>query len=175
MKQLVSIFFLIVSIIECSSLLNDQYSDVINNFDNSINDLIKEKEFLYYTKGHHGHIWSIAIPEKDYYIIVSGNTRNDNCGIDTIFKDCQVLKWGLDSMALHSQKMDPIESSSDWPFYEQLVLFSSQNEIIFDCTNINNYSGSDSVTFNKQLNKLKYLMYWLATPIEIQKKLPAPL
>ena len=71
--------------------------------------------------------------------------------------------------------MQPVASSSYSPFYERLALFSSPKEIVFDCTNTNTYSGTDSITFNKKLNKLKYLMYWFATPMDIQKKLPSPL
>ncbi len=37
------------------------------------------------------------------------------------------------------------------------------------------YSGTDSVNFNNKLNNLKYFMYWIAVPIEIQEKLPTPL
>lgn len=66
-------------------------------------------------------------------------------------------------------------NDSYWPFHERLVLFSSKKEIIFDCADTNTYSGTDSVTFNKKLNELKYLMYWMASPKENQKKLPTPL
>ena len=174
MKHLVTIIFIIVSVIECSSLLA-QRSDIICDLGDSINDIIEEKEFLYYTKGHHGHIWSLVVPETIHYVIVSGNTRNNEIRIDTISINESVLNWGLDTLALYCQKMKPVTSSSYSPFHERLVLFSAQKEIIFDCTDTNTYSGTDSVTFNKKLNELKYLMYWLATPKEIQKKLPTPL
>ncbi len=178
MKHLVAFFSLIFSLITCSSQLETQSFDVISTLDDSITDIIEGKEFLYYTKGHHGHIWSLAVSEKGHYIIVSGNTRNNDCHIDTIaksdFVNESVLKWGLDTMALYSHKMKPVESSSYWPFYERLVLFSSHKEIMFDCIETNTYSSPDSVTFNKKLNELKYLLYWLATPIDIQKKLPTP-
>lgn len=175
MKHLVALFFLIVSVIECSSLLNGQRSEGICDWVDSIPDIIEGKEFLYYTTGHHGHIWSLAVPEENHYIIVSGNTRTNVCRIDTLSKNESTLKWGLDTMALYSHKIKPVARSSYWPFYEQLTLFSSHGEIIFDCTNTNTYICTDSVTFNKKLKELKYLMYWLATPIEIQLKLPTPL
>ncbi len=175
MKHLVSFFFLIVSVIECSSLLKSLHSDVINNFDDSITDIIEDKKFLYYTKGHHGHIWSLVVPEKSCYIIVSGNTRTNDHKIDTVYTNVSTLKWGLDTMASYCQKMKPIANVHYLPFHERLVLFSSDKEIIFDCSDTNIYSGPDSTTFNKKLNRLKYLMYWMASPIENQKRLPQPL
>lgn len=39
----------------------------------------------------------------------------------------------------------------------------------------NSFSGTDSLTFNKKLNELKYFMYWIACPTEVQEKLPTPL
>lgn len=173
MKHLAAFF--IISVIGYSSLLGSQHSEVMSHLSDSITDIIEGKEFLYYTKGHYGHIWSLAVSEKSNYIIVSGNTRNNNCHIDTISINESVLKWGLDSMALHCQKMKPVMRSFYCPFYERLILFSSQKEIVFDCTNTDTYSGIDSVIFNKKLNDLKYLMYWFATPADIQKKLPTPL
>ena len=175
MKHNVALIFLIISSIVCSSHSDSQRFDVTSSFDDTITGLIEEKEFLYYTKGHIGHIWSLAVPENDHYIIVSGNTRNNVCRIDTISINEPVLKWGFDSMALYYHKIKPIDRSFNSPFYERLVLCSPQKEIIFDCIDTYAYSGPDSVNFNNKLTKLKYLMYWLATPLEIQKKLPAPL
>ena len=175
MKYLLIIFLLIFSVIGSSSLLNNQCYDFINNFGDSITDILEDKEFLYYTKGHQGHIWAIVVSENDHFIIVSGNTRNNNCHIDTISIKESVLKWGLDTLPQYCHKMQPVVSSSYCPFYERLVLFSSTKKIIFDCTETNTYSGPDSVNFNTKLNELKYLMYWFATPIDIQKKLPTPL
>ena len=77
MKHNVALIFLIISSIVCSSHSDSQRFDVTSSFDDTITGLIEEKEFLYYTKGHIGHIWSLAVPENDHYIIVSGNTRNN--------------------------------------------------------------------------------------------------
>ena len=175
MKYLAPLLFLIVSFIVYSSQLNNQHFDVISGFNDSITNIIEEKEFLYYTKGHHGHIWSLVVSEKDRYILISGNSRNNDCRFDTISINKSVLKWGLDTMALYCNKMKPVENFAYWPFHERLVLFSSKKEIIFDCMDTATYSGTDSVNFNKKLNNLKYFMYWIAVPIEIQEKLPTPL
>lgn len=174
MRYIVIFLSLIVSCIVCGSQLDSQRFDVINTLDDSIKNIIEGKKFLYYTQGHHGHIWSLAVSEKSNYIIVSGNTRNNDCNIDTITIDESILKWGLDSLASYSHKMKPVKRSYYWPSYTRLVLFSSQKDIIFDCENTDTYNGTDSVTFNEKLNNLKYLMFWLATPMEIRKKLPAP-
>ena len=174
MKYIVLLFFLLVSVVENSSLLKSQRHDVLRNLEDSITDLVKGKEFLYYTKGHHGHIWSLAISDESNFFIVSGNTRNNDCRIDTISANESVLKWGLDTMSINFQKMRPTVNSTYWPFHERLILFSPKNEIIIDCNDTNTYSGINSVTFNKKLNKLKYLMYWFATPTDIQEKLPTP-
>lgn len=168
-------FVLIISFIACSSQLYCQHFDVISNFSDSIANMTEGKKFLYYTKGHHGHIWSLVVPENDRYIGISGNTRNNVCRIDTLSIDASVLKWGLDTMGLYCHKMKPVENLSYWPFYERLVLISSQKEIIFDCSDTNTFSGIDSMTFSKKLNELKYFMYWIAVPLEIQQKLPIPL
>ncbi len=155
--------------------MRSQSCDVISNFSDSITDLINNKEILYYTRGNYGHVWSLALSEKGHYIVVSGNTRNNDYRIDTISIHEPVLKWGLDTMELYCQKMMPVPRSYYWPFHTRLILLSDKKEIIFDCTDTDTYSGTDSVTFNKKLNELKYLMYWLASPIENQKKLPNPL
>lgn len=175
MKHLAPFFCLIVGFMACSSSLNKPHFDVISNLDDSIVSIIEGKEFLYYTKGHHGHIWSLVVSEKERYILISGNTRKNDClRIDTIYTSEPILKWGLDTMKSYCHKMKPVEKSSYWPFYERLVLFSSSREPIFDCTETDTYSGTDSVIFNKKLNELKYFMYWNAVPIEIKEKLPSP-
>lgn len=97
MKYLAPLLFLIVSFIVYSSQLNNQHFDVISGFNDSITNIIEEKEFLYYTKGHHGHIWSLVVSEKDRYILISGNSRNNDCRFDTISINKSVLKWGVAS------------------------------------------------------------------------------
>lgn len=164
-----------------SMIAKDYYVSAFNemsnlpNFSDSITNIIEGKKFLYYITGHHGHIWALVVSEKDRYICVSGNTRNNDCRIDTIHVEASVLKWGLDTMALYCHKMEPIENTTYWPFYERLVLSSSKKEIIFDSTDTNSYVGTDSVTFNNKLNELKYFMYWIAVPEVVRRKLPTPL
>lgn len=175
MKYLVSFLFLTVSFIVWCSQSDTQPVDGINNFGNSINNIIENKKFLYYSKGHHGHIWSLVCSERDRYIIVTGNTRNNDCRVDTLSLNAPILDWGLDTLPLNCHRMEPVENTSYSPFSERLALISSKKEIIFNCMDTNSFSGKDSVTFNKKLNELKYLMYWLACPAEIKEKLPTPL
>ena len=179
MKYIVPVLLLAFALISYSSPSGNQPFDVISTFNDSITNIIEGKKFLYYITGHHGHVWSIVVPEKDRYTLVSGNTRNNTWRIDTISTDMSsidtsVLKWGLDTMALNYHKMKPVENSSYSPFYVRFVLFSSQKEIVFDCSNTNSFSGVDSITFNKKLKDLKYFMYWIASPIDIREKLPTP-
>lgn len=183
MKYLVIVCSLIICVSVCNSQLNNT-QDLHNEYENFIrinipNDtilnLINENTFLYYTKGHHGHIWSLIIKDNNHYILVAGSTRNNNHHIDTLFIDKPVLTWGMDSLAMSCHKMKPVYRKSFWPFYERLVLFSAEKAKIFDCTNALCYSGIDSASFNEKLNRLKYYMYWIAAPIEVQEKLPDPL
>lgn len=172
MKYLAALFLLIVGFIICSSQSNNRHSEVFNDFNDSINNIIEGRRFLYYTIGHHGHIWSVAVAGKDGYILISGNTRANDYHIDTLSINEPILKWGLDTMASYSKNMKTIENSSYSPFYKRLLLFSSQKEIIFDWERTNTYRGTDSLTFNEKFNKLKYFMLWTAFPPEFQEKLP---
>ena len=149
--------------------------DVTSTFNDSLINIIDGKEFIYYIKGHHGHIWCLLTLEKDCYILVKGNTRNNNCQIDTISINNPILSWGLDTMPMYYNKIKQSENKSYWPFYSRLVVFSAEKEIVFDYSDNDLYRGGDSVKFNKKLNELKYFLYWLATPPDIQEKLPVPL
>lgn len=176
MKYIAIFFSFIVSFIVCSTQLGNPRCDIIRNFSDSITSIVDNKEFLYYIRGHHGHIWSLVVPDKNRYILVSGNTRNNDCRIDTVSLHAPVLKWGLDTMTFYCHNMKQLEDMSYEPFfYERLVLFSPQKEVIFDCTNTDAYCSPDSAIFNTKLNNLKYLMYWIAVPIEIRERLPSPL
>lgn len=174
MKYLMPLLLLIVSLSVCSSQTNNERFDVISTFNDSIESIVEGKEFLYYIRGHHVHNWSLVFSENGRYILVSGNTRNNDCRIDTISAPEPILAWGMDSLAIFGQNMKPIDRDSYRFFYERLVLFSPQKEIIFDCSDTDTYSGTDSVAFNQKLNGLKYFMYWHAVPKEVQEKLPAP-
>ncbi len=183
MKYLwLNLILLIAGASFCSSQMNKQdlhkdYEEFIriDYVNDTILNLINENKFLYFITGHHGHIWSIVIQNGDRYILVAGNTRNNSWHIDTLFIDSPILTWGMDSLGMSCRDMRPVYRDFYWPFYEELVLFSAEKEKIFDCRDALCYSGIDSITFNKKLNRLKYYMYWFASPVEIQKKLPAPL
>lgn len=123
----------------------------------------------------HGCIWSYVVSDEEGYIAASGDTRTGDFRIDTISKNATRLKWGLDSLALCCHEMKPVKRTEYWTNYEQLALVSSNNEIIFDCVDTDYFSGPDSVTFNKELSKLKYMMLWIAFPIEYKDELPTPL
>ncbi|MDE6098592.1 MAG: hypothetical protein K2G24_06860 [Muribaculaceae bacterium] len=173
-KKFALVLFVIVSLITCSSRLSNQRFDVIDSFNDSINSIIDERKFLYYIRGNYGHVWSLAVQDKDGYILVSGKKRNNDYRIDTITIDEPLLSWGLDTMELKCNEMEPVESGIDIPFHERLVLYSSKKEIIFDCSDTYRYSGPDSVAFNLNLRELKYFMFYNTFPIEYKEKLPKP-
>ena len=145
-----------------------------SNINDTLSTKIIGKEFIYFTKGHHGHIWSLAINNVDKYILIAGNTRIGSIRIDTISSDNSILSWGIDSLQYFFGKMNSVYCEFYWPFYERLVLYSDNAKLMFDSENAISYSGPDSVYFNEKLNRLKYFMYWSALDIEVQKKLPMP-
>ena len=176
MRHLVIILLMILSVVSYSSPTSDQSDGYITIFHDSIPPgIIDGKDFLYFVTGHHGLIWAYVVSEEEGYIAVSGDTRTGDFRIDTISKDATRLKWGLDSLALCCHEMKPVKRTEYWTNYEQLALVSSNNEIIFDCVDTKLFSGPDSVTFNKELSKLKYMMLWIACPIEYKNELPSPL
>ncbi|MDE5643698.1 MAG: hypothetical protein K2I56_09445 [Muribaculaceae bacterium] len=175
MRHLVIILLLILSVVSYSSPTGDQSDGNIRIFHDSIPGIIEGKDFLYFIVGHHGHIWAYVVSEEEGYIAVSGDTRTGDFRIDTISKDATRLKWGLDSLALCCHEMKPVKRTEYWTVYERLALVSSKKEIIFDCVDTKLFSGPDSVTFNEKLSKLKYMMLWIAFPIEYKDELPTPL
>ena len=175
MRHLVIILLMILCVVSYSSPTGDQSDGYISIFHDSIPGIIEGKDFLYFVTGHHGCIWAYVVSDEKGYIAVSGDTRTGDFRIDTISKNATRLKWGLDSLALCCHEMKPVKRTEYWTNYEQLALVSSNNEIIFDCVDTDYFSGPDSVTFNKELSKLKYMMLWIAFPIEYKDELPTPL
>ncbi|MDE6498750.1 MAG: hypothetical protein K2L21_08835 [Muribaculaceae bacterium] len=183
MKSIVAVCVIILLVPFCGYRLRSQDFDIddeeqenlmgIINIDDSVSRVIDGRKYLYYIKGHIGHIWSLVIPCDDRYIFVAGNTRSNSCSIDTVYVNNKILEWGTDTLeSFHNLKSVDIDYY--WPFYERLVLFSAENKVVFDCSNMVCYSGVDSMAFNQKLNSLKYLMYWIATPPEVQEKLSSP-
>ncbi|MDE6131317.1 MAG: hypothetical protein K2F74_06965, partial [Muribaculaceae bacterium] len=174
-RHLVIILLLILSVVSYSSPTGDQSDDNIRIYQDSIPGIIVCKDFLYFVTGYHGHNWAYVVSDEEGYIAVSGDTRTGDFRIDIISKDATRLKWGLDSLALYCHEMKPLKRTIYRMNYERLALVSSNKEIIFDCVDTDYFSGPDSVTFNKELSKLKYMMLWIAFPIEYKDELPSPL
>ena len=78
MKALVSVMLSIVCLLTFSSNSHSQEFDIISTFNDSTKNIIDGKEFMYYIRGYHGHIWCILAPEKNRYILVKGDTRNND-------------------------------------------------------------------------------------------------
>lgn len=184
MKAPVAFILLILCVSVCNSQLNDTETDTqhgdfesfirINIVNDTILDIITDKKFIYFMKGHHGHIWSLVVPDNGCYILAAGNTPNNEYHIDTIVSENSILLWGMDTMPAHYAQMRPVYRDSYWPFYERLVVFSEKKEIIFDSENAIAFRGTDSITFNANFSRLIYFMYWSALPKHIQEGIPAP-
>ena len=184
MKSLFIVFILIIifqlrasksSQQDCETKMDDkEFFLSLNNINDTISDIINNKKFLYYITGHHGHIWSIVIPQNDYYILYAGDTRSNRFRCDTILTNDSALIWGMDSLPLYCHEMKPIHRDIYWPFYKRITLFSADKEKIYDYSDVIGFDGVDNESFNIKYNRLLYYMYYHATPPEIQAKLPVP-
>lgn len=184
MKLLVTLYFLIIisfynshSKSQDLNVKNDiyEYSIKKTSLKDSILTLIDKRPFIYYTIGNYGHIWSLVVPDNDNYLFVSGNTRTNDCRIETISINKSILTWGLYTLPLQSNKLRLKEKVPYSPFYEELTVYSAEKEVIFRWTNSAFYSGADSKTFEKNLHSLVHIMHWIAYPDDVRKHFPSPL
>ena len=142
--------------------------------DQAILSKIIGRKCLYFSEGHHGHIWSLAVKDPNGYIIFSGNTRNQEFRIDTITHSNPIISWGLDSLGNDRQPLTAEKQETNWNLFERLVLFSKDSEVLFECTNFTTYIGVESKVFKEKLKALKSIMLWYALPLELQKLMPKP-
>ncbi|MDE6770027.1 MAG: hypothetical protein K2J78_09925 [Muribaculaceae bacterium] len=71
------------------------------------------------------------------------------------------------------KRMKPVDQKLYNPLSYELVLYDHRNIPVFIDNDAVFYSRSDSVNFNRHINKLSYLMFWLAAP-SARKHLPIP-
>ena len=136
------------------------------------------KDFLYYSTGHHGVVWSLVYREAGSYRMRIGTTRGNNqvmnAEFDTVaFLNANgtLLAWGLDTLPVIAKKMTPQYRTVYWPIYESLYSLNAKTGDEFFSDNAIGYSGPDSVAFNEKFTKLNMLMYWLAAP-EVRQVIP---
>lgn len=183
MKSLFTTFILIMSFQICGSQSSHQdcdtskkeYEDFIsrNSFNGAALDMIDGHKFLFLTTGHTRHIWSLAIPYDDYYILLAGDKESNDFRCDTVFNNSSTLKWGMDTLS-SLREVKPVARTYYWPFHKQLTLFSEEKDLIFDYTNIIGFDCEDSTVINRKYKNLLYYMFYAASPEDIQQKLPAP-
>jgi len=139
----------------------------------SIVNLVVNKDYIFYLTGHHGHIWSLITDSDSCYMCFAGNTRNGELKRGMLPKGNQLLSWGFDSLPEKALNMIPIYRKEYFPFYTRMIVYSDCGKRIFNMDNAIGYKGPDSASFNRELNRLRYFMFWQAST-EYQDKLPIP-
>ncbi len=138
-------------------------------------------DYLFYCTGHNGRIWSLVSVDSTGIKLYNGTTSQyTKCDeptlIDTlsfINDNIQTIIWGIDSLVKFKHLLKPIENRTYNPIYNQLYLIKD-NRIVFSYNDaIDYYSETDSSEFNHNLNKLTFLMLWLAAP-SLRTFIPIP-
>lgn len=133
---------------------------------------INSNDYIFYCIGHHGIIWSIITSDSSKIHLYNGTTREHidykNQRIpDTltfIMNNIITITWGLDSLAKAEQLFAPLRNEVYNPIYNELDIIQD-GKMVFNYNDREHYyTGSDSINFNNNLNKLNFLMFWLAAP-----------
>lgn len=133
---------------------------------------INSNDYIFYCTGHHGIIWSLITSDSSKIHLYNGTTREHidykNQRIpDTltfIMNNIITITWGLDSLAKAEQLFAPLRNEVYNPIYNELDIIQD-GKMVFNYNDREHYyTGSDSINFNNNLNKLKFLMFWLAAP-----------
>lgn len=169
------LFILSMSIMFCpaQSKIDDK---VIKNELSWIQSLLDEHDksinshnYIFYCTGHHGIIWSLATLDSSKIHLYNGTTRNhiEHTGsIDTLFfikNNIETIMWAFDSLANTAKLLTPLKNASYTPVYNEIYIIKD-NMSVYNLNNAVSYTGPNCITFNHKLNKLKFLMYWLAAP-----------
>lgn len=133
---------------------------------------IKYNDYIFYCTGHHGIIWSLIASDSTGIYLYNGTTRKQELCADSIIPDSlsfireniKTITWGFDSLASAAKSLKPLNNKIYNPIYSQLYVIIDNN-IVFSYNNRDDcYIGADSIRFNHNINKLLYLMFWLAAP-----------
>lgn len=139
----------------------------------SIVGLVSDKDFIVYTSGHHGYIWSLLADVDSSYMVAIGSTRDSAVSVGSLPKDNPLLSWAFDSLPVKAENMTPVYRTEYFPIYTRLIVCSDSGDRIFGMDNAIGYEGPDSIAFNDKLGRLHYYMLWLAME-EYRDKMPTP-
>ncbi|WP_289731959.1 hypothetical protein [uncultured Duncaniella sp.] len=138
------------------------------------------QDFIFYRTGHHGYVWSKVYRDTSGLLLSNGTTRNWNDQqtwqpFDTlrfIERNTPTIIWGLDSLWKEAKQLKPLSKQTYNPIYTELYIIRN-NDTLFTLGDAEKFLGKDSEIFNPKLQKLMFLMLWLASP-SIREYLPTP-
>lgn len=189
MRRLLTIFlfllFISILFVNNSTIANCRTNDKHNTWLQAIvgeqNISLQHKDYILYCTGHHGIIWSLIASDSLGIFLHNGTTRKHvefyDCGLSDslsfINDNIQTIMWGLDSLSNFAHLLKPLEKATYNPIYNQLYVIKD-GKITFCYNNGRQYyAGTDSIQFHSNLNKLVFLMLWLASPTS-RPYLPLP-
>ena len=138
------------------------------------------KDHIYYASGHHGYNWSKIYHDSTGWHLTNGTTRNwpdqkmfqSFDTISLIEANIKTIQWGLDSLWKEAKQLRPLDREIYTPFFTELNIIR-HNDTVFSLGNAEKFLGKESEIFNPKLQKLMFLMLWLASP-SIREYLPTP-
>lgn len=142
---------------------------------------INTDDYIFYCTGHHGIIWSLITSDSSGIQLYNGTTRShidyENESIpDTlsfIKNNIMAISWGIDSLTNNAHLLTPLKNRVYNPIYYELDIIKDDN-LSFSYNDAKVfYNGADSINFQNKLNKLAFLMLWIADP-SIRPYLPTP-
>lgn len=138
------------------------------------------QDYIFYSTGHHGHIWSKFLRDSVGLHISIGTSRSRNdqaiCQsfdtINLIEDNIKTIAWGFDSLWREAKQLKPVYRTMYNPVFKELYIVRN-NDTLFTLGDAEKFIGKDSNVFNHKLQKLMSLMSWLASP-SIREYLPTP-
>ena len=138
------------------------------------------QDYIYYASGHHGYNWSKICHDSTGWHLTNGTTRNwpdqkmfqSFDTISLIEANIKTIQWGLDSLWKEAKQLRPLDREIYNPFFTELNIIR-HNDTVFSLGNAEKFLGKESEFFNPKLQKLMFLMLWLASP-SIREYLPTP-
>lgn len=161
-----------------SSNNDDDFAERIRSVTNDSTD----KNYIFFGCGHHGMIWSKIAFDSTGIHLSNGTTRatiDDDQPSDTpidtirfIENNIHTINWGIDSLYLDAKLFDSSPNDIYNPIYQELYVIKNGN-LFFHHSNTENIIGLNNLKFNRKLNKLIYMMLWIASP-PLRQYMPEP-